>query len=107
MNSERIYLISLRGLPSERVTIQKCTYDNGRVALLLVCENGEPYDKATVNLPDVPMEPDEVAIRDYSEGTGMLDFLIANDVVYPPHNFAQSGYILAPICRLKGEFSGR
>ena len=37
--------------------VVKRQYDNGRVALQLVdAEDGSPIAKATVNLPDVPLE---------------------------------------------------
>lgn len=57
--------------------------------------------KATVNVP-VPMEPDEVAIKDCSENVGMLKALVNADVVAPPHRYVKSHFVVFPICRYKG-----
>jgi hypothetical protein len=57
-----------------------------------------PYATCTVNLEG--LEPDEVAIKDYSENEGMLDFLISEEIVKPPHRSIPSGFVLIPVCRL-------
>ena len=44
---------------------------------------------------------DEVGIKDYSENEGVLDFLVKNNIVHPPHRHAQSGFVIIPVCRLK------
>lgn len=56
---------------------------------------------ASVNLPETILEPDEIAIKDYSENEGMVDWLVAQQLVAPPHRHVHSGYVLVPICRLK------
>jgi hypothetical protein len=60
------------------------SYANGRKAIRIVdVEDGSPIMTATVNLPDVHLEEDEVIIKNYSENEGCLPFLVANGVVSP------------------------
>lgn len=97
-----IYNISLHGMPGEQVTLSRKRYGNGRMALQLFTLDLEPYAMATVNLPEIAMAPTEIAVKDYSENEGMLQFLIDNNIVEPPHRFASSGFVVVPICSLKG-----
>ena len=55
---------------------------------------------ASVNLPDVPLDSDEIAIKDYGENEGLLECLIDNKVVTEPIRFIQQGYVSIPICKL-------
>ena len=75
--------------------------DNNRVAILLQDkETGEPYATASVNLPHQTLKSDEVAIKDYSEGEGMLDDLVAAGIVEDTGKAVGSGYVMIPIARL-------
>lgn len=73
-------------------------YSNGRIAISLV--DPEPIAVATVNLPDVVLQHDEVIIKDYSENTGMLDALIESGYVSEPIRMVQTGYVSCPVCKL-------
>ena len=85
--------------------VRKHEYDNGRVALQLVdAEDGSPIAKATVNLPDVPLGKNQVAIKDWSENEGMLDALVAAGVVKPTGQTVRSGYVEVPVCELQPPF---
>lgn len=85
--------------------VQKAEYDNGRPALRLVdAEDGSPIATATVNLPDVPLGKNQVAIKSYSECEGMLDALVAAGVVKPTGQSVASGYVQVPICELQPPF---
>ena len=76
-------------------------YSNGRTAIELVSEKrGEPILMATVNIPQVSLEKDEVILKEYSEGTGILKSLMDAGVVSAPLRFVESGYITAPVCKL-------
>ena len=55
---------------------------------------------ASVNLPNVLLDSDEIAIKDYNENEGMLECLIDNKVVTEPIRFIQQGYVSIPICKL-------
>ena len=75
-------------------------YINGGTALLLNdADNGEPVARATVWVPG--LSDDEVAIKDYSENSGMLTALVDADIVTLPHRFVESGFVTIPVCKLK------
>ena len=57
-------------------------YGNGRVALSLVdAYDYSPIAKATVNLPDYPLAPNQVHIKNYSENAGIAEALEQAQVV--------------------------
>jgi hypothetical protein len=69
-----------------RVTRAGCTCrvvfdryrDGDRLAISLVdAATGEPVNRVTVNMPEIPLGPDEVLVRNYSDGEGMLDDCVA------------------------------
>ena len=60
---------------------------------------GEPLAVASVNI-EGPLEPREIAIKDYSEGEGMLAALIAAGIVEDTGVALASGYVSTPIARL-------
>ena len=62
--------------------VEKGTYSNGRPALILNdAHTGKQVAVATVVLPDVEADRNEVFIKDYSENAGMLKALVAAGVV--------------------------
>jgi hypothetical protein len=76
-------------------------YSNGRVAIgLVISSTGEPMTVASINFPFVEMANDEVAIKNYSENEGILDLLIAANIISTPVRFTQSGFIQSPICKI-------
>lgn len=76
------------------------TYPTGNPMISLIdCADGFPYAMATVNFPN--LQPTEVAIKDYSENEGVLDFLLANHIIEQPHRYIQSGWVNIPVCKLK------
>jgi hypothetical protein len=83
--------------------VQKRQYGNGRVALSLVDEEG-PVATATVNLPAVKLEPNQVAIKAYGENEGMLSAMVAAGVVKPTGQTVRSGFVEVPICELQPPF---
>ena len=89
------------------VMVNVRSYNNGRPALELLEEDMEygltPYATATVNLPDVLLQPNEVLIKDYAENEGILQFLVENNIVVPTQNGVQSGYVWVPVCILNPE----
>lgn len=85
--------------------VRKCQYDNGRPALQLIdAEDGSPIATATVNLPDVPLGRNQVAIKDWSENEGMLKALTEAGIVKPTGQTVPSGYVEVPICELQPPF---
>jgi Asp/Glu/hydantoin racemase len=70
------------------------------VAIRLHSLIGEPLAVATVNLQVPSRDPREIAIKDYSEGEGMLAALIAAGIVEDTGVALASGYVSIPIARL-------
>lgn len=68
---------------------------------LIEVETGEPYAVATSVLQELNMIEGYVAVKDYSENTGMLRFLIDNDIVEPPVTYLKQGFVDFPICKIK------
>lgn len=88
------------------VFISMSKYTNGRKALMLVdASDGCPYATATVNLPDVLLEDNEILVKDYSENEGILNFLTENNIVVPTDKGVQSGHVWIPVCILNPESS--
>jgi hypothetical protein len=56
-------------------------YNNGRTAILLKCEDGSALATATINLPEVDLNDDEVIIKNYSENSGMVNALVEAGIV--------------------------
>ena len=80
--------------------IKRETYKGGKVRLQLYdSKDGTPYATATASIKE-ELEPGEVAIKDWSENEGILDFLVQNKIVKDPHRFVESGYVKIPICEL-------
>jgi len=69
-------------------------------------QTGELIATATVCLPRLQLEPDEVVIKNCSENEGVLQALIDAGVVHPPHRHAHTVFIQADICRLRGTHAG-
>lgn len=83
------------------VYLKRGTYANGTSNSLSMMDAADhlPYANCTINIPG--LEIDEVAIKDYSENEGMLEFLISEDIVEKPHREVYSGYVSIPVCRIK------
>jgi hypothetical protein len=85
----------------EKLVAKKETYqDNGRIAIQIVTEMGTPWFMATINLPEIPLLPDEVIIKNYSENEGILDELLKAGIVEETGVFVQVGYNTCPICKI-------
>ena len=76
------------------------TYTDGKIRIQLYdSKDGTPYATATSSIKE-NLEQGEVAIKDWSENKGILDFLVQNKIVKEPHRFVESGYVKIPICEL-------
>ena len=82
-------------------TINFATYGNGRKAIQLMdADDGCPVATASINLRDVDMDDDEIAIKDYSENAGMFNVLSMAKVISDPVRFVSSGFVSVPICKI-------
>lgn len=76
-------------------------YENGRTAIELVeIETGDPIVVATVNVPEIELEVDEVIIKNYSENSGILQTLILNSIISEPIASYGNGFVNVPVCKL-------
>ena len=82
---------------------QELKYRNGRTALQFInVEDGFQFCIASVNLPDEDLKENEMAIKDYSENSGILDFLIDNKIVSAPVRWVNSSHVSIPIVIYNG-----
>ena len=85
----------------ESVYAEYGKYRNGQTAIQLFSTNdGMPWAVASVAIQE-PLQPDEVAIKNYSENRGILDTLLEAGIIDPPHREVSSGFVTIPICKLK------
>ncbi len=84
----------------EDCEIWKTHYHKGNRVAIFLSDKGEPVATCSVNIPEQPLAPDEVFIKDYSENEGMVDFLVAEGIVERTDRFVASGYVDIPVCRL-------
>lgn len=79
-------------------------YTNDRPTIEILEEHPlyglEPYAVASVNIPELNLEPNEVIIKNYSENEGILEFLLENNIVSSTKRTVSSGFVLLPICIL-------
>ncbi|MES2566997.1 MAG: hypothetical protein V4565_09035 [Bacteroidota bacterium] len=81
--------------------IEMGIYPNGRKAIELInARSGEPVLVATINVPEICINEDEVIIKNYSENEGILDALIGAEIISRPVRIIQTGLIESPICKL-------
>ncbi len=86
------------------VFINRGSYKQGRPSLMLLdAEDGCPYAHVTVNMPDVNLADDEIIVKDYSENTGMMEFLVENNIATPTGACIATGFVRMPIARLHPE----
>lgn len=76
-------------------------YGNGRIAIQLIdARDHDPIATATVNIPRVPLGPDEVIIKNYSENTGIEKPLIEAGIIGDkPLRYVQTGFVTVPVYR--------
>lgn len=76
-------------------------YPNGRIALQLIdTEDGTPVATASVNLPDVNINDDEIFIKSYSENEGMMDMLLKEGIIGETLATANAGFATATLHKL-------
>jgi hypothetical protein len=86
------------------VHLEKGKYSNGRTAIELIdAEDGIPVMVATVNIPEVPLNEDEIIIKDYSENEGVLDFLQQNGLVGEVLREVTTGFVKCQVVKYFGK----
>lgn len=84
----------------EELVVRIGKYQNGRVSIALVDQESMPYATASVNIPDADLGPGEVAIKDYSENTGILAMLIDAGIVVDTGRKIGTGFVTVPVAKL-------
>lgn len=88
----------VRQYPNNRLGIQLFSYAEDNQFI-------EPWATATVNLPDQPLNPGEVFIKDYSENAGLLELLVRAKIIEPrPLKAVPSGFVTVTAHKLTPEF---
>lgn len=73
----------------------------GTTALqLLDVTDDELVTTATINIPGLRLDADEVVLKTWDENAGLLELLTAAGVVHPPHEHYPVGVHVASIVRL-------
>ena len=82
---------------TERVYLKKGEYwVDKTLAVSTVCENGEQWGMVTVNIGEKPLNERCAFVKDYSENSGMADFLIKNKIAKPTGRKFPSGFVTIP-----------
>ncbi len=63
-------------------------------------DDGCPVARATVNVPEFPLEEGHVLIKNYSENAGILPWLIENNIVEDTGKCVPVGYEKVHVCKL-------
>lgn len=72
-------------------------YTNNNLAVFIVSRTEGPITKVTIN-PDTRIPDTMIAIKDYSENEGMVDWLISMDIIERDPVFTiPSGYVDVPV----------
>ena len=73
--------------------------NNGRIAIELIDpEDGEIIAVATINIPEIELQENEVIIKDYSENEGMYLTLLMAGVIGPAKYYVETGFVTCPVC---------
>ena len=77
-------------------------YSTGNHAIQLIdADDGTPVATASVNVPELDLEPNEVVIKDYSENEGVYEALLQAGIVVKTKKAIQlSQHVIAPIAKI-------
>ena len=78
--------------------LEEYVIDGSTSIQLVDSSTGEDYMTASVYIDGLSFR--EIAIKDYSENTGILAVLIAEGVVASPHRYVKQGFVNIPVCEL-------
>ena len=86
----------------EVLDIEKACYGEGNVAIRIGNEY-EPYAILSVNIVDLELEPNEFAVKNYSENEEIYNFIKETGIFEDTGKTAQTGFVTVPIWELKEE----
>lgn len=87
--------------------VMKTRYgNNDAIALVIIdLESGEHKAVASANVPQYPLLPDHVIIKNYGENEGVLEELISMEVISEPIDTFQQGFAVLYVCKLLKTFN--
>lgn len=78
---------------------------NNRLAIDLVdLKTGEPYAGASVNLPEIPLNSNEIAIKNYAENEGIDIALIEAGILDKILFYVDTGYVKVPVYKMNTSY---
>lgn len=84
----------------EELTMIPRLYANGRIALQLMCENGESWGTLSVNLVDAEIADDEMGIPVWNLPEERIAAFLESGQFVDTGKTAPAGYVEAPIWRV-------
>lgn len=97
--SKTIGTVEINGFTCE-VDLREYANNNRKGLSLYVKESGEPYCTATMNMPEIPLNDDEVIIKNYDNNTGVLEALVGAGIIEDLQKTVPLGFVDVHICRL-------
>lgn len=87
------------GQTKYKVILQRSFYKEGRIAIIGVTEDGEPFATLTVNLPESNhfLKDDEVFIKTWSENEEFAKSALRSGYFLKTGGRVQTGFVSAPI----------
>lgn len=82
--------------------VKKSTYsDSNRTRIDLIDKNdGMPVATATVNFPKIPLEENEIIIKNYAENVGIYEALVKAGVISEVKKIMLLTFVSIHICEL-------
>jgi len=87
---------------SKAGTVSIGFYQCGAVALVIESNSGIEA-KATVNMPEVDLQKDQIILKNWSENTGIPEALVKAGLVEITSEAVSNGFVAAPIATMKPE----
>lgn len=96
-----VYHLKTRYIDEPHAELIVSHYSNNKApAVLFRDQYNSPLCIASVNIPEYPLLPGEVYIKDYSENEGMLEALIVLGIIKLTQKFAPCGNATAAVGKL-------
>lgn len=92
--------INTKNCNQHNVNVELHYYENGRIAIILTHNELGKLMVASVNIPEIKLDKNQVLIKNYSENEGILDELINNKIIEDTGITIPCGYVNAHLCNL-------
>lgn len=96
MKDGEVLLVKTKYCNGQRLRIEMAVYSNCLPAMSLVtAHDGEPWFKATVNIPGETPADGCAFFKDWEENEGLIDVLVTAGVIELTGRTVKSGYCMA------------